>query len=92
MSPEQIEQLRKIGIEHLIYLFGEYSEDRWCASWHIATEIDLWKDATSEKPTAMAKRIMEIADILGVWIHWPDEADGPVPIPLDEWKRKVGAA
>lgn len=91
MTPEKVEQLRQVGIEHLIHLFSEYSEDRWCASWHIATEIELWKDATSENPTKQAKRILEIAELLGVWVHWPDKAEDPEPIPLDEWKQKVGA-
>lgn len=85
------EHLRKIGVDHLTELFGEYSESRWCAGWHSGTENEVWTDATGPTPSDQAREILEIAELLGVWIHWPDESDDPVPIPLDEWKRKVGA-
>lgn len=85
---------------NLVELISEASEEYWCAGWLSNCEYELWARAeqcrrtgkcspwglaTWQSTTETVRDIIEVSDAAGVWAMWnPDE--GPVEVPLDEWK------
>lgn len=94
MTPEKIEKLRQYAIDAMKSHFRDWNKFVWFSDdWHEDTERDIWLVAKCPErdmcgPEAL--KILEMAQILGVWLEWDVSSESLVPIPLDEWKRKVG--
>lgn len=68
---------------------SEISEEKWCAGWLIEIEHLVWRDVATgtrnEIDDAAAANLRVLSEIVGGWVHWPQGADGPTFVALDEW-------
>lgn len=65
-------------------IFGEISEDQWCAAWLIGIEHYVWemylvgRGAGEHQPT-----LSDLVEATGAWLYKPGAL-----MPLDEWKKR----
>lgn len=90
---EDIENLTD-GQLDLYDRMSEISEDRYCASWILDNEFEIWNalvngDA-SPLHTRMSPRVLKRCQLLsteiGGWIYW---ANGPQFAPMAQWLAMV---
>lgn len=83
----------------LFALMTGLSEGLYCAGWLIGLERSLWAATMQDKPFPFGQGEITYAQITllrllseeaGGWRHWPEGADGPVFVALEDWRRIAG--
>ncbi len=87
--------IRQCLIEWMVQTVQEISEDGWAATWYSGIEHLAWDAMHGKKIDGLhfystkraLRKLKEVSDYLGVWVHWDKKVGEPRSIPVGVWVK-----
>lgn len=79
-------------VSALIAKISNISEEGWHAQWLGGCEYAVWEEIHSDNTGWLSDKekgeLLAIAQFIGGWVEWDDDAGDPIFVPMDKWLQR----